>query len=133
MMEQFIATLRGPDYKDVADRFIDDMFGPGATPEIRAEIKNSMLSTPQAVAISAMEGMADEAIWKQDKIEVPVLAIMARSRYLPADSEQFYRSIAPRMTYQVWDGVGHFLMMEKPAEFNEAVSTFLTKNGLLKK
>lgn len=133
MIEQFIATLHGPDYKEVADRFIDDMFGPGATPEIRAEIKNSMLSTPQAVAISAMEGMADEAIWKLDKIEVPVLAIMARSRYLAADSEQFYRSIAPRMTYQVWEGVGHFLMMEKPAEFNEVVSTFLTKNGLLKK
>lgn len=31
------------------------------------------------------------------------------------------------------DGVGHFLMMEKPGEFNESLAAFLTKNGLLKK
>ena len=35
--------------------------------------------------------------------------------------------------FQVWEGVGHFLMMEKPREFNEALAAFLAKNGLLKK
>jgi len=33
----------------------------------------------------------------------------------------------------MWDGVSHFLMMEKPVEFNQALVTFLTKNELLKK
>ncbi len=33
----------------------------------------------------------------------------------------------------MWDGVGHFLMMEKPKEFNAAVIAWLDKNGLLKK
>jgi pimeloyl-ACP methyl ester carboxylesterase len=133
MMEQFIAPLRGPGYKEAASRFIDSMFGQSATAEMRAEIKIAMLSTPQAVAISAMEGMADESIWKQDKITVPTLAIMAKSGFLATDAEQFYRSIAPKLEYQVWEGVGHFLMMEKPGDFNEALGGFLVKNGLLKK
>src|SRR6266478_2978907 len=121
MMEQFIAPLRGPGYKEAASKFIDGMFGQNATAEMRAEIKNAMLNTPQAVAISAMEGMADESIWKQDKITVPTLAIMAKSGFLATDAEQSYRSIAPKLEYQVWEGVGHFLMMEKPGDFNEAL------------
>lgn len=133
MMEQFLAPLRGPGYKEAASKFIDNMFGQNTTAELRAEIKNSMLRTPQSVALSAMDGMAEESIWKQDKINVPVLAIMARSPFLPADTEQFYRSIAPNLEYQMWDGPGHFLMMEKPKEFNEALAAFLVKNGLLKK
>jgi hypothetical protein len=43
-----------------------------------------MVSTPDYVAISAMEGMNDEKIWKEDKINVPVLAIMAPVSFLAA-------------------------------------------------
>jgi pimeloyl-ACP methyl ester carboxylesterase len=133
-MEPLLAPLRGPDYKEQAGKIIEMMFfGQNTTAELRNEIKNSMLETPQSVALSAMDGMIDETIWKQDKINVPVLAIMAKSPLYPADNEQFYRSIAPNMDYQSWDGVGHFLMMEKPKEFNDALVAFLTKNGLLKK
>ena len=58
---------------------------------------------------------------------------MAKSAFLPADSEQSYRSLAPNLDYQMWSGVTHFLMMEKPKEFNEALATFLKKNKLLKR
>ncbi len=37
------------------------------------------------------------------------------------------------LEYRSMDGVGHFLMMEKPGEFNEWLTAFLMKNGLLKK
>jgi len=133
MMEQFIAPLRGPDYKEQVGKFIDMMLGPQLKPALREEIKTSMLNTPQSVAISAMEGMADESIWKQDKVNVPVLAILAKSPFWPADNEQFFRSIAPNLDYRMWEGVSHFLMMEKPREFNESLAAFLTKNGWLKK
>jgi pimeloyl-ACP methyl ester carboxylesterase len=58
---------------------------------------------------------------------------MAKSGFLATDAEQFYRGIAPKLEYHVWEGVGHFLMMEKPGDFNEALGGFLMKNGLLKK
>jgi pimeloyl-ACP methyl ester carboxylesterase len=109
------------------------MLGPQVTPALREQIKTSMLSTPQSVAISAMEGMADESIWKQDKIDVPVLAILAKSPFWPPDNEQFFRDLVPRLDYQMWDGVSHFLMMDKPKEFNEALAAFLSNNKLLRK
>jgi pimeloyl-ACP methyl ester carboxylesterase len=133
MMEQFIAPLRGPNYKEQASRFIDGMMGPQVSTSLREQIKSSMLSTPQSVAISAMEGMADESIWKQDQIGVPVLAILAKSPFWPPDTEQLFRSLAPTLEYQMWGGVSHFLMMEKPKEFNEALAGFLNKNNLIKK
>jgi pimeloyl-ACP methyl ester carboxylesterase len=133
MMEQFIAPLRGPNYKEQASRFIDGMMGPQVSPALREQIKTSMLNTPQSVAISAMEGMADESIWTQDKIGVPVLAILAKNPFWPPDTEQFFRSLAPTLDYQMWDGVSHFLMMEKPKEFNDAVIVFLDKQRLLKR
>ena len=91
------------------------------------------MNTPQHVVVGAMEGMADDSIWGGDKINVPVLAVMAKSPFWPADTEQFFHSLAPNLDFQMWDGVGHFLHMEKPKQFNEAVIAFLDKNALLKK
>jgi pimeloyl-ACP methyl ester carboxylesterase len=133
MMEQFIAPLRGPNYTEAAGKLVDMMLAPVSSKALRDEIKTSMLATPQHVAVSAMEGMADASIWAQDKINVPVLAIMAKSPFLLADTEQSYRSLAPNLDYQVWEGVSHFLMMERPEKFNQAITTFMVKNNLLKK
>jgi pimeloyl-ACP methyl ester carboxylesterase len=133
MMDNFIAPLRGADYKEQAARFVDGMMGPEVSAALREQIKTSMLSTPQFVAISAMEGMADESIWKQDKIDVPVLAVLAKSPFWPADNEQFFRSVVANLDYQMWGGVSHFLMMERPREFNDAVIALLDKQRLLKK
>ena len=131
--DKFIAPLREANYKEVAAGFIDGMLGTQISAALKERIKTAMLSAPQHVVVGAMESMNDAAIWKQDKIEVPVLAIMAKSPFWPADNEQFYRSLAPNLDYQMWTGVGHFLMMEKPGEFNDAVAAFLAKNKLLKR
>jgi pimeloyl-ACP methyl ester carboxylesterase len=133
MMEGFIGSFRGPNYKEAGNQMFAAMAGPNLTAEIQERIKASFLNTPQYVLVSAMEGMADDSIWGQDKINVPVLAIMAKSPFYPADTEQFYHSLAPNLDFQMWEGVGHFLMMEKPKQFNEAVTGFLDKKSLLKK
>lgn len=132
-MDTFIALLRGPDYKLQAANIIDGMLGPQVSPALREQIKTSMLSTPQYVAVSAMEGMAEESIWKQDKIDVPVLAVLAKSPFWPPDNEQFFRSVVSTLDYHMWEGVSHFLMMEKPSEFNALVAGFVVKTGLTKK
>jgi pimeloyl-ACP methyl ester carboxylesterase len=133
MMEGLIASFRGPNYKEAGTQMFAAMAGPHLTTELQERIKASFLNTPQYVLVSAMEGMADDTIWGQDKINVPVLAIMAKSPFYPADTEQLYHSIAPNLDFQMWEGVGHFLMMEKPKQFNDAVTGFLNKNALLKK
>jgi pimeloyl-ACP methyl ester carboxylesterase len=132
-MKKFVEPLRGPNYKEAARTFIDGMLGPEVSAAMREQIKSSMTSTPQHVAVSAMDAMAAKDIWNQDQIAVPVLAVMAKSPFWPADIEQSYRRIAPKLDYHTMLGVSHFLMMEKPKEFNSLLESFLMKNGLLKK
>ena len=132
MMDGLIAGFRGPNYKEAVTKMLAALMGPNISAEARERIKASLLNTPQHVLVSAMEGMADASIWGEDKINVPVLAIMAKSPFFGANIEESYRSIAPRLDFQMWDGVGHFIMMEKPKQFNEAVLAFLDKNKLLR-
>lgn len=132
VMEQFIAPIRGPQYRETATKMIEGMFRPEQAEALRSEIKTAMLSTPQHVAVSAMEGMIEDAIWTEDQIKVPVLAVLARSPFWPADNEQRFKKIAPQLDYHMWDGVSHFLMMDKPEEFNRALSDFLARHKLLK-
>lgn len=133
MMDRMIAGFRSPNYKDTAGQMFKGMSGPNLQAEAQARIQASFLNTPQHVVLSAMEGMADASIWGEDKINVPVLAVMAKNPFYPPNVEESFRGIAPTMEFQMWDGVGHFLMMEKPKQFNEVALAFLDKNKLLKK
>ena len=130
-LEQFVGRLRA-DYPAAAPLMVDGMLTPVRDAKLKSEIREAMLSTPDYVAISAMDGMADEKVYERDPIKVPVLAVLAKSPFWPADTEPFLRSLAPRLEFYLWDGVSHFLMMEKPREFNQTVQAFLSKNRLLR-
>jgi pimeloyl-ACP methyl ester carboxylesterase len=130
-MEKVIAPLREPDYAKAAGGFIDSMTKPIADEALRGRIKKMMLQTPQFVAVSEFENTVDAELWKPDPINVPVLMILAKSPVWNAEYEQFARSVAPQLHYDVWDNVSHFLMMEKPREFNDAVLAFMRKHLLL--
>jgi len=132
-MESFIAPFRAPNYQEAGAGMLAAMAGPGLSEEMKARINASFLNTPQQVVVSAMEGMADEAIWKPDPVTVPALAILAKSPTHPPDIEARNRSVAPKLEIEIWVGVGHFLMMEQPKRFNTAVIGFLDRNALLKK
>lgn len=117
-------------YREQAPKFIDGLLGP-TRDDLKPSIKTAMLSTPDYVGIGAGEGMLEDAIWTNDPIKVPVLAIMSASTTWPPDTKDFYKTIAPNIDFQMWTGVSHFLMMEKPKEFNEQVESFIAKNMLL--
>lgn len=131
-MEQFMAPLRA-NYKEAAGRMVDGMLQPVKSDALKQEIRTAMLSTPPHVAVGAMEGMMDESVWKEDQIKVPVLAVHAKSPFWGADYEQFVRRLAPDLDFRVWEGVSHFLMMDRPEEFNRALSEFLAARKLLQK
>lgn len=133
MMGGLITALRGPNYQEAGAQMFSMMAGRQLSTEAKERIQTSFLNTPQHVLVSAMEGMADESIYRPDKINVPVLAIMTRSPFYPPYIEQLYRGIAPKLEFHMWDDVGHFLMMEHPKQFNESVITFLERNALLRK
>jgi len=88
------------------------------------------LATPQHVMLGSMEAFSDPAIWKEDPIEVPVLAVMAMGPFATPEFEAFLKRLAPRADYRVMEGVSHFLMMDRPTEFNDMVADWLARNGL---
>lgn len=131
MRDGFLAMFRSPGYKESGGQMLSQMMAnlPAAEQE---RGKASFANTPQYVIVGAMEAMGDEALYAPDKINVPVLAILAKSPFWPADTEQFLHSLAPDLEFQMWEGVGHFVMLEKPKQFNDAVIAFLNKKNLLK-
>jgi pimeloyl-ACP methyl ester carboxylesterase len=129
-MDEYYKSI-SVNYSEAAPKAIDWMLTPVKDAELRSFIREGMLATPEYVALSASAGMIDEKIWGEDKIEVPVLAIMANSPNWPKGIEQRYRDIAPNIDFQMWDGVSHFLMMERPKEFNGQVKAFVISNKLL--
>ena len=131
MRDGFLTMFRSPGYKEAgAQFFAQTMKNLPAAEQERAN--QSFANTPQYVLVSAMESMSNEALYGPDKINVPVFAIIAKSPFWPPDTEEFLHGLAPDLELQWWDGVGHFLMMEKPKQFNDAVIAFLNKKNLLK-
>lgn len=131
MRDGFVNTFKSPNYKEAGAQMFASM-----TPVLSAAdkemVRASFMNTPQNVLVTAMESMNSDALYGPDKINVPVLAILAKSPFWPADTEQFLRSLAPDLEYHMWEGVDHFLHMEKRKEFNDAVIAFVDKKKLLK-
>lgn len=128
-VEKFFEPLF-KDYKAGAATFIDGMLET-VQQDVRPFIRESMLATPDYVGQSAMKQMLDDSYASHGKINVPVLAVMAPSPRWPKDLEAQYRALAPNLEFLKFDGASHFLQLERPKDFNDAVKAFVTKNKLL--
>lgn len=132
-MEPMIAQFRSPDFRKAIEGFVGFLSQSMKSQQLLDQIKSSMLATPQHVVVGAMEAMLDPSIWGDDKISVPVLAIMAKNdQAWTPEYEKYVRNLAPGIEYSVWDGVSHFLMMDEPEKFNSALTAFLKNNKLVK-
>lgn len=128
-----VAPFSTPQYLDHAKGFISTFFPVPGSEALRDRVMSEMLATPQHVMFGAMLGMFGEnqPDWILQKVNAPVAAINARSPWWNDRYEQYVRSLAPQSDYVMMDGVGHFLMLEKPAAFNTALSSVLEKLGVL--
>ena len=70
--------------------------------------------------------------WGDDEVKVPTMALMAKSPLWTDDYKAYAKKLAPGLDYREFDGVGHFLFMERPKEINAALAEFLKKQGVLK-
>ncbi len=97
---------------------------------MRDRVTAEMLATPQHVMLGAMLAMLDpdQPDWILQKVNAPVLVINARTPWWNDAYENYVRSLSPQSDYLMMDGVGHFLMLEKPAEFNATLASLLRKH-----
>jgi pimeloyl-ACP methyl ester carboxylesterase len=115
---------RAPDYKDAVTRMLDFMFTKQTDPALRRSIETRMLSAPQYVMASAMEGMSAMPPLTESYPRLPVGAVMVK-RGNTTGYQKFLKEHFDLVGYREFDNAGHFLMMEQPDKFNAILLQFL--------
>jgi len=133
--EEFIARFRTPEYREHTRQFFGAMFPAPGTEALRDRILSELLATPQRVMHRAMEGMFSpgQPDWDLKEANVPLLVINAKGAMWDTGGEDYIRSLSPQTDYRVMDGVGHWLMLERPVEFNATLIEMLRKFNLIAK
>jgi len=107
------------------EAMVKGMFGPATTPELQQHILKMMMGASEATAAGAMAATWDQSQLSDKKISVPVLAVFAGTR--PLATQQSVKTLYPEADYYTIPETAHFLMMEKPIEFNRMLLKFVEK------
>jgi pimeloyl-ACP methyl ester carboxylesterase len=121
----FAAMFSGDGYKDNVDWFVNGFITERTPDNVKNYILSTMTQTPEYVGYTSMISLIDEKYWKENVYEIPTLTLYAESEELPEDNEEYLKFLFPNTTYYEMNGVGHFLMMEKPEEFNKILENFI--------
>lgn len=122
--ESFAKSFEGSGGLKARENMIRGMFSSATTPEIQKHILSMMLGAPESTAIGAMVSMGDPEIWKEDVITIPVLGLYAGKG---TPDTKYLKTRFPNLEFHQIPGTGHFLMLEKPEEFNRLLKAFLDK------
>jgi pimeloyl-ACP methyl ester carboxylesterase len=132
---EFAAQFGTPEYREHVKQLVDSFFPVPGTEALRDQVLSEMLATPQYVMAGAMEGMfgPGQPDWDLKRVSVPVLVINARGPMWTAGYEDYVHSLSPQTDYCMMDGVGHWMMLEKPAQFNATLTALLRNHDLMAK
>lgn len=121
--KEMIAPLE-KDFREGCRQFVGEMILPQTDPELREWILADMSAAPPAVALSAMTEMMNQYITGEaaeifKKVRIPVISV--NGDLWPVNYEANRRHM---VSYQaiVLPKADHFLMMDRPEEFNRALS-----------
>jgi pimeloyl-ACP methyl ester carboxylesterase len=123
--EEFLEMFEGDQFRKSVSQMISTMPAPELAPAERNEILAMALDQPQSAVVGGLAAALDPGIWEPDPIGVPTLMLLAEQPAWDDDYRAFAHELVPQLDYRVWgDGAGHFLMMERPEQFNDAVTEF---------
>jgi pimeloyl-ACP methyl ester carboxylesterase len=117
--------MKGPDGLKAREAMIRGMFGKSATPAIQDHILKMMLAAPETTAYQAMAATFAAPNWKDESFPEPALGIYAD--HSGADDPAYFKKTFPNGSAVEVPGTGHFVMLEKPEEFNQLLAAFLPK------
>jgi pimeloyl-ACP methyl ester carboxylesterase len=118
-------VLTGPEGLKARELLIRTMFTPQTPPALQQQILGMMLKAPEATAAGAFAATFDPANQKGGVTKVPALAVYASTAPVPEPGS--VKEVLPNYEATQIAGTGHFLMMEKPDEFNKVLTAFLDK------
>jgi pimeloyl-ACP methyl ester carboxylesterase len=119
--------MAGPEGRAFRETLIRSMFVPETPIALQEQILAMMLGAPETTAAAAMAAMFDPLLRAATVVQAPTLAVYAGTAQVPDPAT--ITEIAPSYEGVQLAGTGHFLMMEKPAEFNELLAGFLDRIG----
>jgi pimeloyl-ACP methyl ester carboxylesterase len=108
-----VALVGGTQGRKNRENMVRGMFSASTTPAMQTRILDMMLGAPEATAVGAMNATFEPAGQTNE-----VLNIGSRESVLAHFPDAEYTQIP---------GTGHFLMLEKPEEFNSLLLAFLAK------
>lgn len=116
-------------WKSFVAGFVAPMFSSATPEQARTEILATMAGTPRHVSRSAMLGYLSPGSWTDSPEAVPARAVYARA-LLGQREEQVRQALGrtfPGLRMELWDGVGHFIMVDAPERLSRAVEDFATE------
>lgn len=119
------AMMAGPNGRATRETMIRSFFVAGTAPAVQTKVLNMMLGPPEATAVGAMNATREPAGQTTEIPMVPLLGIYAGPSHIA--SREAVLAHFPSAEYTAIPGTGHFLMLEKPEEFNRLLLAFLAK------
>ena len=68
-------------------------------------------------------------MWSDEPIGVPLLALLVEQPTWNSEYKATIEHLAPQLDWVMWQDVSHFLMLERPAEFQTELIRFLAAVG----
>lgn len=119
---EFVKPFKA-DFKKTTDSFVRGMFVKGTDPKLVNEIVDMMSNASSAVGVSAMENMFSTSyVTNPPNIKTPVWCLNAD--LWPTNAE-INRKYLTEFNLRLMPGLGHFIMLEKPDEFNKQLDEII--------
>lgn len=106
---------------------IEGMFVNETSEALRQKIRDMMLGATEATAVGANATILDPMIQSDQKIYAPALTVWAGNR--ASGTGLTSKEMLPNWEGVQIPGTGHFVMMEKPREFNALLQDFLRRRA----
>lgn len=127
-LKKMIAPLE-KDFRTGSREFVGQMISPRTDPQLREWILSDISSAPPAVALSAMNEMMSQYVTGQaarifDTIRIPVITVNGDLWPISCEANRRHMFSFDAIVLKEAD---HFLMMNRPDEFNRALENAIAK------
>jgi pimeloyl-ACP methyl ester carboxylesterase len=116
-------AMQGAEGRKNRENMIRGMFSKSTTPPMQDHIMKMMMGASDTTAYQAMSAMFAPSNWTEEVMPVPALGIYAA--HSTAHNAEYFKKVFPNGKSVEVAGTGHFVMVEKPAEFNKLLNQFL--------
>ena len=114
-------------YKEFAPELVERMMSPESSPDLRDDVLRDVLSTrPETYLADFRACNGFDVMARLGEIRVPTLVVNGDAdRLTPLKYGEYLATNIPGAVLKILHGTGHLAMLERPAELNAVIASFL--------